>query len=510
MGPRYLQSQIHSDYSTGSNAWTEYRNSIKTMYDASTSKVDFTDHLIREYNRKIDRLNQPTGLFIAPYDGGFRFIGNTITSAGSIEGFAYPNETLTAPSGSSYLWTIDEENRGTSQTFTPTVYDIGKTVTCLVGGTTTYTTTVWHPRDIPSVQAFWWAARNAYNVIGNDFTDENRTIELAGFDILITAVTSTDPNKTLIRQDLQNGKNFYTFGNIQNAGRYGVEVFWDNTNSRWTLFYLAPENEEGSSFATMEKYAVGNTEYPWQATWADGTVTGTATTLTTLATDGQTVPTWDDIISNRRVTASSANIALKEDTDLGTPSLRFDSTDFYTVPLSARNIYNAKRWGYIFAGAKDSNPNGGDASHSIVSINRVSTATKIGLRTRSSTSNLFTALTRPNSFFGSDLVVNGSNNNSNYNVLVNECLWSDGRIALRINGSEDAFRDNLGSTSSSDSSSTTSYIGATTSSSINFNGDITAIILASNTGETDVMSEIDRNRIERFIGLLGGLDIPLI
>jgi hypothetical protein len=78
MGPRFLQSQIHSDYSTGSNTWTDYRDQIKTMYDLSTSKVDFNDHLIREYNRKIDRLNQETGLYIAPFDGGFRFIGDVI------------------------------------------------------------------------------------------------------------------------------------------------------------------------------------------------------------------------------------------------------------------------------------------------------------------------------------------------------------------------------------------------------------------------------------------------
>jgi hypothetical protein len=83
-------------------------------------------------------------------------------------------------------------------------------------------------------------------------------------------------------------------------------------------------------------------------------------------------------------------------------------------------------------------------------------------------------------------------------------------MALRINGSEDAFNDSLDLFTTTDGTSTTSYIGATTSSSVNFNGDITAIILASNTGETDVMSEIDRNRIERFIGILGGLDIPLI
>ncbi len=78
MGPRFLQSKIHSDYTTGSGNWSGYRDQIKTLYDASISKVDFNDHLIREYNRKIDRLNQETGLYIAPFDGGFRFIGDSI------------------------------------------------------------------------------------------------------------------------------------------------------------------------------------------------------------------------------------------------------------------------------------------------------------------------------------------------------------------------------------------------------------------------------------------------
>ncbi len=78
MGPRYLQAQIHADYSTGSSAWSDYRSQIKSMYDLSDSKEDFNDHLIREYNRKIDRLNQETGLYIAPFDGGFRFIGDSI------------------------------------------------------------------------------------------------------------------------------------------------------------------------------------------------------------------------------------------------------------------------------------------------------------------------------------------------------------------------------------------------------------------------------------------------
>jgi len=429
-------------------------------------------------------------------------------SVRTISGFAYPNETLTAPSGSSYQWYVDDIARGTAQTLTLTVNDIGLSVRCIVGAAECTPVTVWHPRDIPSVQAFWWAARNTYNFIGNNFTDENRTIQLAGFPNLVSFVTF-NPNLTYTTDSTQNEKNFYKCGDFTSVtGRNTAEVFWDSVNSRWTLYYQAELDDSGEGYATMEKYGVGDTTYPWQATWVDGTVTGTATILNTLATDGQTVPAWDDIISNQRANASSSNIALKEDTDLGTPSLRFDSTDFYSVPSSARNIYNAKRWGYIFAGAKDSNPTGGDGAHSIVSINRTSGATKIGLRTRfNSANNLFSALTRPDGTFANDLVANGSNNNNNYNVLVNECLWSDGRMALRINGSEDAFNNSFGGLATTDSSTTTSYIGATTGPSVNFNGDITAIILASNIEETDVMSDTDRHRIERFIGLLGGLDI---
>lgn len=404
----------------------------------------------------------------------------------SIQGFAYPNETLTAPSGSSYLWTVNGTSRGTNQTFVPTVNDIGEVVTCLVGSTT-YTTTVWHPRDISSVQAFWWAAKNAYNVIGNGFTDENRPVVYNG------SITLTP----------------YYIG--QYSGSYGENTYYIyKEETYWLLEIYNVGGEEPVLQLTVSSF--DDAQYPWQATWPSGTtITPVATITTTLATDGQTVPAWDDIISNQRATASSSNIALKEDTDLGGPSLKFDSTDFYTLPSSARAIYNGRRWGYIFVGAKDSNPYGGDASHGLVSINRTSTVTKIGLTTRDSTSNVFSARTNPLAGFTTAIVNSSDISNSNYNVLTNESLWVAGRLALRINGVEDNFDDSFGGGTVSNTASSASYIGATTSTTDgNFNGDITAVILASNIGESDEMSAVDRNRLERFVGLLGGLDIPLI
>jgi hypothetical protein len=74
--PRILQSEIHSNFSLDTGVWNNYKTGIIDLYNNIQNKEDFNDHLIREYNRKIDRLNQPTGLFIGPYDAGFRYIGN--------------------------------------------------------------------------------------------------------------------------------------------------------------------------------------------------------------------------------------------------------------------------------------------------------------------------------------------------------------------------------------------------------------------------------------------------
>lgn len=89
MGPRNLQSKIHSDYSAESANWSEYRGLIKDLYDASIAKADFNDHLIREFNRRINRLNLSSDLQIAPFDSGFRFTGTSITSASDPSAQAY-------------------------------------------------------------------------------------------------------------------------------------------------------------------------------------------------------------------------------------------------------------------------------------------------------------------------------------------------------------------------------------------------------------------------------------
>jgi len=73
--PRLTQSNIHSDFSTGSGVWTGYRAEITGFYN-DYGRVDLDDHLVREYNKKINDLNISTGLLITPVDAGYRYIGD--------------------------------------------------------------------------------------------------------------------------------------------------------------------------------------------------------------------------------------------------------------------------------------------------------------------------------------------------------------------------------------------------------------------------------------------------
>ena len=76
--PRQLQANIHSDFSSDSGVWTGYRAQVTGLY-ATHARSDLDDHVVREFNKKIDRLAMPEDLFIEPHDAGFRYIGDGVT-----------------------------------------------------------------------------------------------------------------------------------------------------------------------------------------------------------------------------------------------------------------------------------------------------------------------------------------------------------------------------------------------------------------------------------------------
>jgi hypothetical protein len=496
MSPRKLQNEIKQDFRVDEAVWSVYRTTILDNF-AEINYEDLSDHLLREYNRKIINLGLSQNLMFSPFDSGFRFLGDTIIEP-AITGFAYPNETLTAPSGSSYLWTIDEENRGTNQTFIPTVYDIGKTVTCLVGGATTYSTTIWHPSDIPAVKNFWWAAQGAYNTIANGVTDENAILYITPYGGY-SAVS-------LARNGAYNGKAYYS--SMDSYCR------WNNVNSRWE-YYITYGDENSQSGTSLT-----DATYPWDATWNPFTSTFArqTTTYDVAATDGQSVTGWRDIIGGEDATAAAPNAGLYESDDLDTPSIKFDpvgnSNDFFTLTVAQRSVFNSKNYCYIFAGAQDplateSGGSGGDLTHGVVGINRFSLGSrpKVGLVSKLDTGSNRSFGARAGLNTNTTFSANFIPTNTNYNVLATEALYGIGSLRLRVNGSEAASTAITVETPNNTTSA--SYIGAYNSNtSTNFNGYMTAVILAA--GDSP-LSATDRSRIERFIGLLdSGIDIPLV
>jgi hypothetical protein len=78
--PNMLKADIHASYENQFGIWKYYHLNATGLFAANsgTNQSDYRDHLIREFNRKISILNQPTELFISPFDDGFRFTGVSI------------------------------------------------------------------------------------------------------------------------------------------------------------------------------------------------------------------------------------------------------------------------------------------------------------------------------------------------------------------------------------------------------------------------------------------------
>jgi hypothetical protein len=148
----------------------------------------------------------------------------------------------------------------------------------------------------------WYAADfGVLNSIGNNFTDETATIVASGFPPISNAYVTQPLNGTHERTGNKNGKAFYAEGQgaLYSNNRYGVEVFWDPPNNRWEIYGQAPTDETETTFTTASYYGIGATTYPWQAVWPNGTITRTATTLDTPATNGQQVRRWVNKVSGQ-------------------------------------------------------------------------------------------------------------------------------------------------------------------------------------------------------------------
>jgi hypothetical protein len=84
-GPLDLLGEIHATTGIASGDWRNFREEVTGMYllsgGISGQGEWYANHLIREFNRKVDVLSgqwvgaSVTGLVIDPYDAGFRYEG---------------------------------------------------------------------------------------------------------------------------------------------------------------------------------------------------------------------------------------------------------------------------------------------------------------------------------------------------------------------------------------------------------------------------------------------------
>ena len=67
MDVRDLQQHIHSNFSIDSGEWADIRAEVLSLFTLADSEEDFGNHLIREFNRKINDLQERLGaLFVSP------------------------------------------------------------------------------------------------------------------------------------------------------------------------------------------------------------------------------------------------------------------------------------------------------------------------------------------------------------------------------------------------------------------------------------------------------------
>jgi hypothetical protein len=227
----------------------------------------------------------------------------------------------------------------------------------------------------------------------------------------------------------------------------------------------------------------------------------------TMATDGQTVRKWAD----RTTPPFDANQTVGESQPIyratgqsGGPSLQFDGAND-SLDINNNSVFRAVFQGYIFAGVRATSNTSNPSSQAVVSYTVGSGGgARLAIFCRRGGNN-FQAIARRQD--ADAIKFAQSANNANYNVLTAHGDYSNGFVRLRVNGGSSISTALVSSGATEDTDSQASYIGYDGNPG-NFGAmHITAIIVAN---PASPLSATDLSRIERFIGLMGGLDISLV
>jgi len=222
------------------------------------------------------------------------------------------------------------------------------------------------------------------------------------------------------------------------------------------------------------------------------------------ATNGQTVRRWNGLVSNFQAnqTTSAAQPVYRSAGQSGNPSVEFDGVNHRMVVTDAterdfsRNVATA----YTILGFRTPVPTSGAA------IQAPFTSRNFTIFTRNTfgLGNFFSASMLDST--GTGVGVSGGANNTNYNVMTAEALFSAGTYNCRMNGSQISTASRTAGNSQNTAGGNIIIGALADSPNFNiFNGHICCIILVN-----QALSATNRSRLERFAGLFGALNIPLV
>ena len=224
-----------------------------------------------------------------------------------------------------------------------------------------------------------------------------------------------------------------------------------------------------------------------------------------LATNGQTVRQWVEIVN-----ATETNQVIGVSQPLyqaagqsGNPAIQFDGSNDYLNMGANSAVLQNKTIAYLICGFRDTSPTAGSASHMLMHYsNNTLSNPRLSLYSRRAGNN-FSAIGRR--LDGEAAVVALSANNSNYNVLGSHADFTTGTLRLRVNGSVATTTAMTSSGSTSNTPSLDSSIGGYVSFAEPAFGFMTAACVIN-----DSVTATELSQIERYIGLFGGLNIPLV
>jgi hypothetical protein len=224
------------------------------------------------------------------------------------------------------------------------------------------------------------------------------------------------------------------------------------------------------------------------------------------ATNNQTVRSWLGVVNGYRVEQTiGANQPLYF-TD--TPRINFDGSDdrLIHVATQIRDFSRNTNFASVYSAVRDTNRIGGTVTHPIVQSNTITNnVLTFGLDQNQSVGWRVSGRREVTETFKSAAAASSDG----WHVVAGKHLYSSGALQLRVDGAQVASSafDSSGSSDNRNINATRIGSDGTSSPALFFPGDMAGVVFVRHTAD---ISATDQSRIERYLGLLVGLNIPLV